>query len=986
MKTRVVFLFFVVFTLFLSNGLTGQTKLVSGQSGKEPGKKIAPQTVGVDKQKKNQHAPEQFRNLWKTVDSLADLGQPKTALEIVNTIVIRTKNDNNYPQFLKAILYRIRLNSDFQEDFLNQTITDLHSELQQAGEPVASVLHSILAEVYWKYYQNNAWRLRDRTRSEMMKSDSLATWDLNSLIAAIANEYLLSLANPAVTQAIPIESYTAILEIQKKNDGNSKKTDERKARQDNQTWSLLNPTLFDFLSRRALDFFSSGEQLKNQPSDIFVLDNPGFFSPSSQFINFLSGPVLLPDHCYPADSISKDYFAFRIYQNVAAFHLPDKNPAALIDAELNRLEFMKNKAIGLNADSLYQTALHQLDKDYSTFPYSAEISYQLANWLNTQGQLYHPLESENHRRDIGIAAGICDTAIKRHPATAGAKKCSMLLKSIHEPSLQITCESAVTSEKPFLALLGFKNLNLLYFRIVKADPETFNEKSTGMERKIFYHYLRDLELVKSWSLNLPGENDFQQHNTEIVIPEVPSGFYVLICSQDERFIESELTTYAFTPFWSTRISYVSKHNEYGNLDYFFLDRDTGIPLENIKAEVWTKQYDYNTRKYRTSRLYELISGPQGFISIPAPENNTRGTNLFLKIRNNDDFLITDNFYQHPVTHAPERTYQQTMFYTDRAIYRPGQTIYFKGIILEKTGDKSKIRGGQGTTVNFQDVNSQIVSKLTFTSNDFGSFNGSFTAPLGVLPGQMTISNESGSVSISVEEYKRPSFEVVFLPLEKNYKLGESITLAGKAAAYAGNLIDGASVKYRVVRTARFPYHDWGWYRPGPSSSEVEIKNGVAQTGTDGKFTITFKAIPDLTVDQDSKPVFDYRIYADVTDISGETQSILQTVSVGYQSLLIGIDLPELLNLSGDSLFKITTTNLNGFRTPADIKITLRRLTQPDRTFKPRLWERPDLLSISRSAFYSLFPDDIYGDENNPATWSASDTLFEKTLSTATDSI
>jgi hypothetical protein len=289
-------------------------------------------------------------------------------------------------------------------------------------------------------------------------------------------------------------------------------------------------------------------------------------------------------------------------------------------------------------------------------------------------------------------------------------------------------------------------------------------------------------------------------------------------------------------------------------------------------------------------------------------------------------------------------------------------------------------------VNFLDVNGQLIAKTTLTTNDFGSFNGSFTAPEGVLIGLMTISNESGSISVSVEDYKRPTFDVVFQPLEGNYKLGESITITGKAVAYAGNSIDGATVRYRVVRTARFPYRDWGWYWPSPVSPEVEIKNGVTKTEKNGKFSIDFKAVPDFKLARDLKPVFDYQVFADVTDITGETQSIRQTVSVGYQSLLIGINMPELLNISGDSIFKITTTNLNGVRTPVVVNISLKRLTQPDRVFKPRLWERPDLLTISREAFYSQFPNDIYGDENNPAKWSEETQLLAQAMNTQVDSL
>ncbi|MCK9204245.1 MAG: MG2 domain-containing protein, partial [Bacteroidales bacterium] len=977
MKTKVILLLFILFIL----STTGRLVAGSRQDIRAGHNRQNPQLSGQKEEQKKKKAAgllQPYQGMWKSVDSLTNLGQPRSALKMVNNIYSRAKEEKNEPQFLKTILYRVRLDADFQEDFLDQAVRDIHAELATYMGPASYVMHSILGEIYWKYYQNNVWQLADRTRVNSNETDSLATWDLNTLAQAAVNEYLLSLNNASITRAIPVETYKAILEITGDTSlrNHVNKTDD----------FLLHPTLFDFLAWRALDFFTCGQQPKTQTSNLFLVDKTGFFAPSPEFSTFLSGPVVsLVGPSYQYDSISRDYFSFRIYQQLVAFHLPDKNPAALIDIELKRLEFMKNKAVFMNTDSLYRMALENLERNFQKSFYTTLVSYQLANWLNGQGQLYRPLESENHRGEILDAATICENAIKRFPASEGAKKCKSLLRSIHEPFLQITCELAVTAENPFLALLGFKNLKELNFRLIKTEPETYAEKSASMERKDFFRYLAEQPATKTWSINLPEMSDYQQHTTEIRIPEVAPGFYVLMGSTDKTFRDPGCT-YAATPFWSTRISYVSKRNEKGNLDYFILDRNTGMPMKNIPVEVWTKIYDYTSRKYIATKLNEYFSDDKGFFSIPAPEQKQRETNLFLKIRDKEDLLITDNFYLYPVQPSPERTYQQTMLYTDRAIYRPGQPVYFKGIILEKTGDRSKIRAGQTTTVSFLDVNGQLIAKTKLISNDFGSFNGSFIAPQGVLNGLMTISNESGSVSVSVEEYKRPTFEVVFHPLEGNYKLGKSLTISGKVSAYAGNAIDGAIVRYRVVRTARFPFYDMGWYRPFPVSPETEITHGFTRTGINGQFTIDFRAIPDFSVEKKSNPVFDFRVYADVTDITGEMQSSVQTVSIGYQSLLIGTNIPELVNLLSDSLFTISTTNLNGAHTPADVNINLKHLHQPDHVFKPRVWARPDLMTIARDDFYNQFPNDIYGEDNNPATWSADPGLFEQVLNTGVDSV
>src|SRR6185503_9276977 len=149
--------------------------------------------------------------------------------------------------------------------------------------------------------------------------------------------------------------------------------------------------------------------------------------------------------------------------------------------------------------------------------------------------------------------------------------------------------------------------------------------------------------------------------------------------------------------------------------------------------------------------------------------------------------------------------------------------------------------------------------------------------------------DGGTAHIQVEDYKRPKFYVDYEPIKGTYKVNDKIKVTGMAKAYAGNNIDGALVKYRVVRQPRFiyPWLFWRWWQP--PTQEMEIAHGETKTDKDGKFLIEFTAIPDLTIDKKFDPVFDYHVYADVTDINGETRSGESTVSVSYKSLLLSVD-------------------------------------------------------------------------------------------------
>src|SRR5690606_19017324 len=196
--------------------------------------------------------------------------------------------------------------------------------------------------------------------------------------------------------------------------------------------------------------------------------------------------------------------------------------------------------------------------------------------------------------------------------------------------------------------------------------------------------------------------------------------------------------------------------------------------------------------------------------------------------------------------------------------------------------------GYTTTIYLRDANYQDIDSIKVKTNEFGSFSGKFQLPQSGLNGSFSIftKKDNGIAQFNVEDYKKPKFFVDYEPVKGTYQLNDTISVTGVANAYAGNAIDGAQVKYRVVRQPRFLY-PWhfrrGWL---PPSNPMEITQGIATTDADGKFVVNFKAIPDLTIDKQLTPVFDYTVYADITDINGETRSGQESITVGYTSLLL----------------------------------------------------------------------------------------------------
>jgi len=160
----------------------------------------------------------------------------------------------------------------------------------------------------------------------------------------------------------------------------------------------------------------------------------------------------------------------------------------------------------------------------------------------------------------------------------------------------------------------------------------------------------------------------------------------------------------------------------------------------------------------------------------------------------------------------------------------------------------------------------------------------------------------GRVSFLVENYKLPTFEIVFDSVAGQPKLGENVTITGMATSYSGIAVDGATVRYRVIRKTVFPwpyyYRNKRWYPPN-LNREIEIANGETLTSSDGTgtFEFQFEAIPDNDIPAKTDPVFYYEISIDVIDITGEVQSGNTSVRLGNKSVILTFEIPSAIELS-----------------------------------------------------------------------------------------
>lgn len=899
-------------------------------------------------QTRSQPVVKNYEKQWKQVDAFVKKQLPKSALEEVKMIYQLAKKEASQTQAIRALIYMVGLQQEITENSEAKAIADVEKEIRSANEPAKSILNSLLAEMYWNYYQQHRWQLYERTNTQTFKKDDIATWTANDFHKKISDQYLQLIKNSSVLQQTSLADYDAIIVK-----GNVRH---------------LRPTLFDLLAHRALDYFKNDERDITRPAYAFEIDQAAAFDPAGDFIHrkFVT-----------KDSLSLQHKALLLYQQLIAFHLNDAKPDALIDADIERIEFANDKGVQENKKQLYLMALNHIAHQYESYPAAAQAWYLVAAYYSAEGSMYQPYGDTTHRYDKIKAMEICEKVLQQKDSSEGKINCYNLLSEINRKDLKFSVEKVNTPGLPFRVLIQYKNSSQLSLRIIKADEKLKSELDNYYDEK-FWSTITASQSVRAWQQTLPVTNDSQEHSTEIKVDGLPAGDYLLLTSTDASF-DTKKSLLGARLFYVSNISYVNNRR-----NYFVLHRETGQPLPNADVEVWEQKYDYKISKYTMEKVASYKTDRHGFFELTHGTKSPNGSNYMLDISYSGERLFMNEYqYLYYYNNQPPDSKEdiKVFLFTDRSIYRPAQTLYFKGIAVSSDQDKkNSIKAGYETWIYLNDANDERIDSIKVKTNEYGSFSGKFQLSQSGLNGQFSLEmkDDKGSAYVSVEEYKRPKFYVDYEKMKGSYKVNDKVKVTGFAKAYAGNNIDQAAVKYRVVRQPRFiyPWLFWRWWQP--PVKQMEIAHGEVKTDKDGKFVVEFTAIPDLTIDKEFDPVFDYRVYADVTDVAGETRSAETLVSVSYKSLLLRVDLPEKLPLDSFKNISITTTNMAGEFEPSKVTVTISKLKEEKRLIRSRYWQRPDQFVVSKEEYVKLFPYDEYDNETDYRSWEKEQVVFEKT--------
>ncbi|WP_226064645.1 alpha-2-macroglobulin family protein [Kaistella polysaccharea] len=551
--------------------------------------------------------------------------------------------------------------------------------------------------------------------------------------------------------------------------------------------------------------------------------------------------------------------------------------------------------------------------------------------------------------------------------------------SILQPNLTIHYETHTQANLPIHLVADAKNVSKFSLNIyeVNDDQQNFLKYVANQYEKDRFAAVKKT-LVKKESFDLQDLKDYKNHKTSLEIKPLPSGIYLV-----EYVVENSIQENFYFIATNSRIIYNKKDERKLIADQLQLvNRENGksVSQENLKIFEFTNGQKANVLTAKTDQ--------SAIFKFPVSKDNQYYRYYLVQQPSTNDYNLMQ-VYGNQYYKEPKKVEEQNLaqIFIDRGIYRPGQIVYFKVINTKLIMDKESVAIGVKQEITLNDANGEEISTQNFTTNEFGSYHGSFTLPNEKLNGEFSLEvdsddlNDTAYKSFKVEEYKRPKFEVTFEPIKEEYKYGQTIELKGKAMMFSGVALSNATVNYEIKKqNIRWRYF---WWYPRGNDNQNSIL-GEVKTNEKGEFVIKIDLKKDETLD--GIQVDNYEITASVTDINGETQSSTENLKVASVSHYINASTPlsDLNFFTDESVkFKVETKNYNDQNLKKSYQVKLSKLHPKERVFRTNFENQiQDLPKFSKPEFIQKFPHDYFSKEEKE--WKVEKVVIEKTQEPRTE--
>ncbi len=811
---------------------------------------------------------------WLQVEQLAEKQLPESALKEIDEIIAQAQKEKNTAEIIKATLYKMRFTLEINPDKAPELIREFETSAnKETATDKKALLLSMSAELYTRFYLNDSWTINKRTQVVGNVPEDMKEWTKNIYFDKITKLLSESLQSIDILQNTDALKYEALL---------NKGDDSR----------LFQPTLFDFLAYRRIQLLNEISQATDNKNP---LENEALFANATEFVS------LQLDSAYK-NSVENQ--TIECYQLLIKNHLKTKNIQALLFTDLKRFAYLKNET---QNNSLYSKALEMLEKEYASNELVVEILNEKANYYLQQG-----FELDENKSQKPKVFAICEDGIKRFPNYRRIDLLKNIQKQILQKGLNVQHKELVKYKSSLDIKLTSTNINQLEMNIFKVNATALEYYEYRQNQHLRNATFPNRTLLETRIIELKTNPNFEATDTTI---QYQSGEYGIYEVEVKEKLSPADTEKSKTVYVVSDLGFMQRTSEANFQNLYVLNRETGIPQTKAKVAVYQNKWSGNG--YNLVLKNTLFSDKNGFCKIPFSNNYGENT-IFIQFGKDKYFSSTSySYFNENKPYKNEKP--QLKLFTDRSLFRPGQTVYFKGIAYFANKNQNEVQKSASYEVTLYDANHQKVSSKTFKTNEFGSFAGEFVLPEGGLNGAFRLQAGQTSTIIYVEEYKRPTFEVTIDKPSSEIRFGSKVIVSGNVKAFAGYNIGDAKVKYRVTRTSH--RYCWWWNEP-----ETEITSGNTLSDAKGKFEVAFVPEKPKTAYESWRGSFyTYTITADVTDPKGETQTGERSISVGDKSLFIVASVPEKIEKKLGLSMDISTETLNGEKIESVVEYDIFRM-------------------------------------------------------------
>jgi uncharacterized protein YfaS (alpha-2-macroglobulin family) len=590
----------------------------------------------------------------------------------------------------------------------------------------------------------------------------------------------------------------------------------------------------------------------------------------------------------------------RILDDLELWHSEQGQPAACLESRLARARKLYG-VLDQEADrKAIRKDLELRLKAYRTIPW----------WSMGMSLLAEYLTQEEAPDNLIRATAVARAGYEAYPSSLPGLKCKEILEDITAPDLSI---EAMTTDGPDRrsVRVTHKNLRKLYFRAYLLHARERLERVgyhswDDIDNQESQSLLRTSEPVARWAMDLPQTTDYKSHRTYIVPPMKSKGLYAIVASARRDFREKDNKLASVMMNISDLVLVV--RGESGNkARVAALNGACGLP----EAGVEITSYDSN-RTTIPQKVNSITTGPDGVGFISG--GGKWAYSLYLVAVKGEDVVACryrslDQYFEDEGRRA------FCLIYTDRGAYRPNQKILFKIQAFAgrpSAGDYAPLTS-TAVEVSLRAPGWDVVASQKLKTNEFGTAAGEFLIPAGRQLGNWTIiSSIQGSASLSVEEYKRPTFEVTIKDPPSPLRLGRPAKVIGEARYYFGLPVTRGSVVWSVSRRPRYPW--WWGIRGSQQPFEAEtVARGISPLKPDGTFEIGFTAhAGELDLGGSKDVTYMFAVSADVTDEGGETRPGTRVFRMGATSVDASISSPgDFVSEGTPGAMTVTLQDLDG---------------------------------------------------------------------------